>query len=75
MDRLLLRLRQQERQQEPAEKDKEADRRRGVGDALGSSPPGAKPETRLVIAANEVPIMRPPMLAAKLSPVPRRCTG
>jgi hypothetical protein len=25
--------------------------------------------------AKEVPIMRPPILAAKLSPVPRRCMG
>src|SRR5690349_1132826 len=29
----------------------------------------------LVTAANAVPIIRPPMFAATLSPVPRRCTG
>ena len=39
---------------------------------------GNEAQTRpraLVTQANDVPIMRPPMLAATLSPVPRRWTG
>ena len=37
--------------------------------------PGITLASCVVSSAADVPIMRPPMLAAKLSPVPRRCVG
>ena len=43
-----------------------------LGGELANMPVAA---SELVTHAKEVPIMRPPMFAAKLSPVPRRCTG
>ena len=72
---LLLRLGQEEAGDEADRVDGEADDRRGPRERLAGVAPGIDVASVVVTNAAEVPIMRPPTFAAKLSPVPRRCVG
>ena len=71
----MLRFRKPEGSNQADEINSKANRRGRIRELLGANAGSGVTASVAVTHANKVPISRPPMFAAKLSPVPRRWTG